>query len=161
MKNLLAPAAIALAIGASSVPAKAHVVEEVTYHDKNNTIILATKKENTASEAFKATGGQADNRLRPAEIYFCQGGPGSTVSDLLVISVRSPVAATKQPPNPVGSVFLELLSDPFVNIVGTCQTAGKSDGIPVYFVDERTCKGRCEVGRFFGLDDDAVTVLSK
>jgi len=149
MKNLFAPAAIALAIAASSVPAKAHVVEEVTYRDKNNTVILAIKKENTASEAFKATGGQADNRLRPATIYFCEDGKGSTVSDRLVISVRT------------GSVFLELLSDPLVNIVGTCQTAGTSDGIPVYYVDERTCKGGCEVGRFFGLDDDAVTVLSK
>ena len=149
MKNLLAPAAIALAIGTSSIPAKAHVVEEVTYHDKNNTVILAIKKENTASEAFKATGGQADYRLTPATIYFCEGGKGSTVSDWLVISVRT------------GSVFLELLSDPLVNIVGTCKTAGTSDGIPVYYVDERTCKGGCEVGRFFGLDDDAVTVLSK
>jgi hypothetical protein len=93
MKNLLTPAAIALAIGAGSVPATANVVEEVTYHDRNNTIVISTKKENSASETFEAVAGQADNRFRPAVIYFCQGGPGSTVSDELVISVRTPPCA--------------------------------------------------------------------
>jgi hypothetical protein len=91
MKYLLAPAAIALAIGASSVPATAHVFEEVTYHDRNNTIIISTKKENAASETLAAIGGQADKRLKEAVVVFCDGGNGSRISDelrIFLVSVR-------------------------------------------------------------------------
>jgi hypothetical protein len=161
MKNLLAPAAIALAIGSGSVPATAHVFEEVTYRDTNNTIIISTKKENAASETLAAIGGQADKRLKEAVVLFCEGGRGSRLSDVLSIFL----VTTNGSASP--SVSIQLLSDPPASTAVPCeaQSAGPtpkpkppSKG---YFVDESKCHGSCEVGQFFGLDDDAVTVLSK
>jgi hypothetical protein len=157
MKKLLAPAAIALAIGSGSAPATAHVFEEITYHDKNNTIIISTKKENAASETLSVIGGQADKRLKEAVVFFCDGGKGSRISDELTIFF----VTTDGSANP--SVEVQLLSDPPATKVGTCggAMAKPAPPVPAPFVDESKCHGRCEVGQFFGLDDDAVTVLSK
>jgi hypothetical protein len=157
MKKLLAPAAIALAIGSGSVPATAHVFDEVTYHDTNNTIIISTKKENAASETLAAIGGQADKRLNPADVFFCERGKGSRISDELIISLVTIDGSA------ISSVEVQLLSDPPATRVGTCggAMAKPAPPVPAPFVDESKCHGRCEVGQFFGLDDDAVTVLSK
>jgi hypothetical protein len=86
MKYLLAPAAVALAIGTSSVPAKAQLKADAWfYNDSGNFLDVETAIE--GAEDLSAQSGQADQGVQGGTVILCEGGAGSRRSDVLRIDI--------------------------------------------------------------------------
>jgi hypothetical protein len=153
MKKLLAPAAIVLAIGSGSVPAKGDV-DNFEYREFYNHLRVHIHHQSANQEStpgFRVIGGKAGApsgyTLKTGTVCLCDGGSGSAISDKLTVSVPTTGAFA-------GRAVVDFFSDSPTSL-GSCPSTINAV-CTLGVVNETRCGlvsglHHCDVSHFFGL----------